>query len=212
MDQLASLQGWLTSNADAYETILLYVLAAIAIPLAYGVIFDRVVIRSGFLLIGVFGAISGVFLLLQAQFLAMAQVMIYAVGITLVVVIALMLTNPRLEREETTALPGNQYIGFLAAFIIFMTIYMSLLSETFPITNDRIAGSNLLLIGTALTTTYALPFEFASVLLLAALVGAIVMAKAEDETPDDDYEYLIDESEEKNSFEKDKTESATLSR
>jgi NADH:ubiquinone oxidoreductase subunit 6 (subunit J) len=195
MEQLTSLTGWITANADKYETILFYLVAAIAIPLAYGVIFDRTVIRSGFLLIGVFGAISGLFMLLQAQFLAMAQVMIYAVGITLVVVIALMLTNPRMEKEETTAVPGNQYLGFLTAFIFFMTIYMSLLSESFPITSDKASQSNLFLIGSAMTTTYALPFEFASVLLLAALVGAIIMAKKEDTTPDDDeYSEEIEES------------------
>jgi NADH:ubiquinone oxidoreductase subunit 6 (subunit J) len=196
MEQLTSLTGWITANADMYETILFYMVAAIAIPLAYGVIFDRTVIRSGFLLIGVFGAISGLFMLLQAQFLAMAQVMIYAVGITLVVVIALMLTNPRMEKEETTAVPGNQYLGFLTAFIFFMTIYMSLLSESFPITSDKASQSNLFLIGSAMTTTYALPFEFASVLLLAALVGAIIMAKKEDNTPDeDDYIEEIEDTE-----------------
>jgi NADH:ubiquinone oxidoreductase subunit 6 (subunit J) len=210
MEQLTSLTGWITANADKYESILFYLLAAIAIPLAYGVIFDRTVIRSGFLLIGVFGAISGLFMLLQAQFLAMAQVMIYAVGITLVVVIALMLTNPRMEKEETTAVPGNQYLGFLTAFIFFMTIYMSLLSESFPITSDKAAQSNLFLIGSALLTTYALPFEFASVLLLAALVGAIIMAKKEDATPDqDEYSEEIGEIEPSGS---NAPESVTVSR
>jgi len=63
------------------------------LALSYGVLIDRNIIRAGFILIGVFGCISVLFLLLQAQFLAMAQMMIYAVGITLVVVIALMLTN-----------------------------------------------------------------------------------------------------------------------
>ena len=91
MQEFANLNAWADGNV---EQIAFYVLMILAIPLAYGVIFDRTIIRAGFLLIGVFGAISGLFLLLEAQFLAMAQVMIYAVGITLVVVIALMLTNP----------------------------------------------------------------------------------------------------------------------
>jgi NADH:ubiquinone oxidoreductase subunit 6 (subunit J) len=211
MDQLVSLQGWMAVNSSQFETILFYFLAALAIPFAYGVIFDRVVIRSGFLLIGVFGAISGLFLLLQAQFLAMAQVMIYAVGITLVVVIALMLTNPKLEHEKSTAVTGSQYLGFLTAFIVFMTIYMSLLSESFPITSDKAAGSNLYLIGSALTTTYALPFEFASVLLLAALVGAITMAKAESNTPDEP-EYTFEDENNGEPVDKSRTESEVVSR
>src|ERR1700735_1989334 len=101
MDQLLNIANWLTNNAQPVETGLFYVLAILAIPFAYGVVFDRAIIRSGFLLIGVFGAVSALFLLLQAQFLAMAQIMIYAVGITLVVVIALMLTNPRMDQESS---------------------------------------------------------------------------------------------------------------
>src|SRR3990167_3562619 len=98
MDQTnyAWLSAWAQQNV---EGPLFYLLAFIAIPLAYGVLFDPRIIRCGFLLIGVFGAVSGLFFLLQAQFLALAQIMIYAVGITLVVVIALMLTNPKLEHD-----------------------------------------------------------------------------------------------------------------
>src|ERR1700679_813426 len=94
--------------APSVESWLFYVLSTLAICLAIGVIADRVIIRSGFLLIGVFGTISGIFLLLQAQFLALAQVMIYAVGITLVVVIALMLTNPRLAAEAPSLLVDDK--------------------------------------------------------------------------------------------------------
>lgn len=193
MDQLLSLQSWVNSNADSYESFFFYILAALAIPLAYGVIFDKQIIRSGFLLIGVFGAISGLFLLLQAQFLAMAQIMIYAVGITLTVVIALMLTNPKLEQEKSIAVPANQYIGFVTAFILFITVYLSLLSESFPVVAEKIPPQAVLMqIGVALTTNYALPFEFASVLLLAALIGAIVMAK-NDNNAVEEFEYTLDE-------------------
>src|ERR1700722_16746330 len=97
MDQFELLSNYLQGHL---EGLVFYFLAILAIPCALGVIFDRVIIRSGFFLICVFGAISGIFLLLQAQFLALAQLMIYAVGITLVVVIALMLTNPRLETDK----------------------------------------------------------------------------------------------------------------
>lgn len=195
MDQLLSLQGWVNANADSYETFFFFILAALAIPLAYGVIFDKQIIRSGFLLIGVFGAISGLFMLLQAQFLAMAQIMIYAVGITLTVVIALMLTNPKLEVEKSIAVPSNQYIGFITAFVLFVTVYLSLLSESFPVIAEKLAPQAVLMqIGIALTTNYSLPFEFASVLLLAALIGAIVMAK-NDNNSVDELEYSVDEEE-----------------
>lgn len=179
MEALGDLQAWMALHADAYEANLFYILAALAIPCAYGVIFDRAVIRSGFLLIGVFGAISGLFLLLQAQFLAMAQIMIYAVGITLVVVIALMLTNPKSDRDPSPAIPQSRLAGFSVAILIFITIYSALRTGSFHQVAEKAAMPNLLLIGTALTTTYALPFEFASVMLLASMVGAIMLAKSD---------------------------------
>src|SRR5579883_1841405 len=98
MEHLDILRAWIPGKLDDF---LFYLLAVMAIPMALGVLFDRTIIRSGFLLIGVFGSICGLFLVLQAQFLALAQLMIYAVGITLVVVIALMLTNPKLEKEAS---------------------------------------------------------------------------------------------------------------
>jgi NADH:ubiquinone oxidoreductase subunit 6 (subunit J) len=175
MEHLDILQAWIPGRLDDF---LFYLLAIMAIPLALGVLFDRTIIRSGFLLIGVFGVISCLFLVLQAQFLALAQVMIYAVGITLVVVIALMLTNPRLEKDVAPGMVHQQLGSFLVAGALFFTIYCALRSESWPLSSEAVSP-DVQTIGMALTTTYSLPFEFASVLLLAALVGAIMLAKAE---------------------------------
>jgi len=169
------LQAWMPGKL---EDFLFYALAIMAIPMALGVLFDRAIIRSGFMLIGVFGSICGLFLILQAQFLALAQLMIYAVGITLVVVIALMLTNPKLEKDAVPGAPHQQLRSFLVAGALFFMIYCALRSETWPLRTDAMSP-DAQTIGIALTTTYALPFEFASILLLAALVGAIMLAKAE---------------------------------
>jgi NAD(P)H-quinone oxidoreductase subunit 6 len=180
MHQLELLSTWTQHNV---ETSLFYLFAILSMPLAFGVIFDRAIIRSGFMLIGVFGAISGMFLILQAQFLALAQVMIYAVGITLVVVIALMLTNPKLESETSPAVPDQKLGGFLVAAFLFFTIYLALRSESWPLSNGTVSTDNVQTIGLALVTSYSLPFEFSSVLLLAALMGAILLAKVEPVKP-----------------------------
>ncbi len=179
-ENLTALTAWAQNHS---ETTAFYILAFLAIPFAYGVLLDRRIIRSGFLLIGVFGAISGVFLLLQAQFLAMAQIMIYAVGITLVVVIALMLTNPRLEHDVNPAIPVAKTSGIVVSILLFVTIYLSLRSEIWPLSPSPVKADNVLQIGTGLLTYYSLPFEFASVLLLVALIGAIMLARAEHRPP-----------------------------
>lgn len=192
MDQYMILKEYVASSSA--ETAVFYAIAILAIALSVGVISDRNVIRSGFLLIGVFGAISGLFLLLQAQFLALAQVMIYAVGITLVVVIALMLTNPKSEKDSSyeeiaSANQDGSMLGqllrakgalpALVGALSFFTIYVAIRSESWVSTQEPVAADNVRVLGEALTTKYSLPFEFASVLLLAALIGAIMLAKAD---------------------------------
>jgi len=181
--------------APIVETWLFYLFATMAVVLAVGVLVDRVVIRSGFILIGVFGSIAALFLLLSAQFLALAQVMIYAVAITLVIVIALMLTNPRMEddtiveKAERMAGPAQFFLSVKQGFplwvsvIIFSTIYVALTGEKrWPVSTELVAQDVVKVLGEQLTTTYAIPFEFASVLLLAALMGAIMLAKNENES------------------------------
>jgi NADH:ubiquinone oxidoreductase subunit 6 (subunit J) len=111
----------------------------------------------------------------------LAQVMIYAVGITLVVVIALMLTNPRLESEERIGVESQKLPGVIVAVFLFLTIYLSLRSESWPVSNLTVQPENLKVLGYSLMTVYSLPFEFASILLLAALIGAVMLAKAEPE-------------------------------
>lgn len=181
MENLANLAD---INAASIETWMFYVLAALAIPFAYGVILDKAIIRSGFLLIGVFGAISGLFLILQAQFIAMAQIMIYAVGITLVVVIALMLTNPRMDLDLKPATGNSKLTGFVVSFVLFAVIYLAIRSDAWPIKGELPAANNVAVIGQAITGQYSLPFEFASILLLAALMGAIMLAKNEPVEPE----------------------------
>jgi len=181
---MENLAAFVDANSVSIETWMFYVLAALAIPFAFGVILDRAIIRSGFLLIGVFGAISGLFLILQAQFIAMAQIMIYAVGITLVVVIALMLTNPRMDLDLKPAAGNSKLTGFIVSFVLFAVIYMAIRSESWVVRPEAPAANNVAVIGAAITGQYSLPFEFASVLLLAALMGAIMLAKNEPVEPE----------------------------
>lgn len=179
---IAEMAQWISGGSEIW---LFYLCAALAIGFAYGVILDRRIIRCGFLLIGVFGAMSGMFFLLEAQFLALAQIMIYAVGITLVVVIALMLTNPRLEQDVTPTVPAMRLPAVVSSVGVFFVVYMALRSEMWTHETEQAAEASATLtnIGQQLLTYYALPFEFASVLLLVALIGAVMLAKAEPAQP-----------------------------
>lgn len=195
-------------NAPGVETWAFYILTTLSICLAIAVLADRVVIRSGFILIGVFGTISGIFLLLSAQFLALAQIMIYAVGITLMVVIALMLTNPRLEREQAVvysdeSLPPlakifvscKRNLSLWVSVFSFVTLYSALIGENhWPLSDQAVSPDAVKVLGEALVTNYSIPFEFSSVLLLAALMGAVMLAKGESKSRDDDNVAIVDEA------------------
>jgi NADH:ubiquinone oxidoreductase subunit 6 (subunit J) len=195
-------------SAPGVETWAFYILTTLSICLAIAVLTDRVVIRSGFILIGVFGTISGIFLLLSAQFLALAQIMIYAVGITLMVVIALMLTNPRLEREQAVvyydeSLPPlakifascKRNLSLWVSVLSFVTLYSALIGENhWPLSDQPVSPDAVKVLGEALVTNYSIPFEFSSVLLLAALMGAVMLAKGESKYRDDDNVAIVDEA------------------
>jgi NADH:ubiquinone oxidoreductase subunit 6 (subunit J) len=93
-----------------------------------------------------------------------------------------MLTNPRLEKDNSAVISKQSLTGLLVAAVFFMLIYLSLRSESWPVSSLQMSVNNVKQIGISLMTTYILPFEFASVLLFAALVGAILIAKAEPKT------------------------------
>lgn len=191
--QLTTMAQQITPHIEVW---FFYLTALIMIPFAYAVLFDKNIIRAGFLLIGVFGGVCSIFLLLQAQFLAMAQMMIYAVGITLVVVIALMLTNPHKDEHQPVAVSAQQSPAALTAIILFVTMYMALRSESWgqsPVV--PIQQNDVIIIGEKLLKDYALPFEFASILLLVAMIGSVMMAKADKKRlveADEDSAHMMD--------------------
>ncbi|OGI20799.1 MAG: hypothetical protein A3B68_09700 [Candidatus Melainabacteria bacterium RIFCSPHIGHO2_02_FULL_34_12] len=155
-----------------------FVLSVIALAGALGVILEANIIRAGFSLVICFGAISGTYFALSAPFIGASQILIYAVGITLVIVFALMLTSlkhglPKIEGEA-----GKNILSALIAIGIFITFSITLTGANKWQINDLLpCPKNTEVIGLKLLGSYALPFELISVLLLVALIGAIVIAK-----------------------------------
>jgi NADH-quinone oxidoreductase subunit J len=165
----------------AYEVIAFYVLAALTLGSALGVMASRDLFHAVLLLIVSFVGIAGFFVLLSAEFLAMAQVVIYVGAISVLLLFAVLLT-PRAGRNnsETQMLaPAALLAVALAAvflFVIFDTDWATVSDE--PI----VAAEEL---GNALLGPGVLPFEVASVLLTAALVGSIMLARTPEEEAED---------------------------
>jgi NADH-quinone oxidoreductase subunit J len=166
---------------DIYE-ILFWFLTVVAIGSALGVILSRNPIASVLFLIVTFFAISGHYILLNAQFLAIVNIIVYAgaIMVLFLFVVMLMNLNADVEPQKGRLL---QLAGVIAGGILFLVL-LSALKNTPVINVDKQANDLGLIknLGRTLFTQYVLPFEISSVLFLSAMIGAIVIGKKEGST------------------------------
>jgi NADH-quinone oxidoreductase subunit J len=153
-------------------------LGALAVGAALGIILTQNLLHAVLYLVLCFIALAGLFLTLTADFIAVAQVLVYAGAVGVLVVFAIMLTPRSARVNADTAFfgPGLILGGLIAAIMAFVAF------ET-PWTAAQSGGfdATVAAIGEGLTNRWALPFEIASVLLIAAMIGAIVLVRASNE-------------------------------
>lgn len=165
------------------ELVLFYIFAAIAVVSAILVITRHNVVHSAAFLGATLFAVAGIFLTLKAEFLAGVQVIVYVGGILVLFVFVIMLIS--VERAEHERQYNRQWtIALITSLILIGEIGYALFQgkDTFVLPPAVIppavaATGNSELVATALYTQYLLPFEIASILLLVAVVGAVVLAK-----------------------------------
>jgi NADH-quinone oxidoreductase subunit J len=172
------------------ETILFYVLSAVAIGTSALVIGQRNPMYSVMLLIASFGALSGLYIQLDAPFVAVAQIIIYAGAIMVLFLFVVMLLNAPQEdaaewdRTHPLRQPGVTRFGALLALLLVVQLAWALLraSELDGDVRARPEGaiSSVRELGRVLFTDYVFAFEATSILILVAMVGAVVLARQED--------------------------------
>jgi NADH-quinone oxidoreductase subunit J len=153
-----------------------YILAAIIIGSAVMVVSMKNIFHSALFLVLCFFSVAGIYILLSAEFLAAVQVLIYVGAITVLMIFAIMLTarlySATIKQSNEQVVPGLIIVGALLASTIFTLSRTAWkLSSQVPETQSIVSIGNLLL------TTYVLPFEVVSVVLLTALIGAIIIAR-----------------------------------
>jgi NADH:ubiquinone oxidoreductase subunit 6 (subunit J) len=159
-----------------------YALSGLTVGASLAVFLVRNLIHAVFLLVFAFLGMAGLFVTLSADFLAIAQVLIYAGAISILMIFAVMLT-PLANRNNANSLyvlPGVALGAAFAGIIGFVAIEVDWGELTGDGLSARAFGDTVREIGSALLGPHILAFEVASVLLLAALIGAIVLVK-EDE-------------------------------
>src|SRR5262245_50354770 len=156
--------------------VLFFFFAAVAVGAAVNVLVQKHVLYSSLSLILMLTAVSALFILLEADFLAVINVIVYAGAIMVLFVFVIMLLNLPQDEDGADRLRWLKFIGIpMGLFFLFLVI--STLTDIGGAPSvPRIAGSPAE-IGRGLFTNYVLPFELTSLLILIALVGAVVFAK-----------------------------------
>ena len=151
--------------------------AAVAIG-ALGVVLLPNIVYSAFLLGGVFLSVAGLYLLLNASFVAAAQILVYVGAVNVLILFAIMLVN---KKENLAAIPGLAVRRLLSGAVcggLLVLLVRVAVATPWPQNGIQPVGEDATIrIGEHLFSDYLLPFELASVLLLMAMIGAIVLAR-----------------------------------
>ncbi len=167
------------SIAEGVQIVTFGILALTMLATALGVVLLSNIVHSAFLLAGVFLSISGLYILLNADFVAAAQILIYVGAVNVLILFAIMLVN---KREAFSEIPGASFrkiatgavcIGLFALLGTMVLVTPWSLDATSP----AVVENTVIAIGEHFFSDYLLPFELASVLLLMAMVGAIILAR-----------------------------------
>jgi NADH-quinone oxidoreductase subunit J len=176
----------------AFNTVLYYLFGALAVGASLLVIGQRNPIYSVLLLITSFGALSGLYVLLDSPFAAVTQIIVYAGAIMVLFLFTVMLLNVQREdaaewdRSHPLNRPGARRLGGALAGLLLLELvwavwHVSTRQESGI--KDVAVGSvsSVAAIGRSIFTDYAFPFEVTSILILAAMVGAVILARREQE-------------------------------
>lgn len=158
--------------------IIFYIFAILTLGSALIVVSSRNIIYSAFSLLFTFFGVAGIYVLLNADFLAVVQLIVYVGGILILIIFGVMLTNKitdvQIKSESIQIVPATIAVGIFAGILTAALVKTDWYTTT-PATYDQ----TIFEIGRQLLTTYVLPFELAGIILLIALIGSVMIARRE---------------------------------
>lgn len=177
--------------AEGVQLVSFIILSLMMIGAALGVVLLPNIVYSAFLLGGVFISISGLYILLNADFVAAAQILIYVGAVNVLILFAIMLVN---KREDFSVIPRRWIRNGATALVCFglfaLLATMILVNPwLFDSTSPALVENTVVEIAKHFFSDFLLPFELASVVLLMAMVGAIILARR-DLIPEQEQEAL----------------------
>jgi NAD(P)H-quinone oxidoreductase subunit 6 len=181
--------------AAGVQSVSFGILSVMMIVAALGVVLSSSIVYSAFLLGGVFISIAGLYLLLNGDFVAAAQVLIYVGAINVLILFAIMLVNKRQDFSPVPSAGVRKIFTAIISLGLFALLSTMVLATPWGNPTVPPADQNsIVIIGEHFFSDFLLPFELASVLLLIAMVGAIILARREyipDQLPTSDLPQTI---------------------
>jgi NADH-quinone oxidoreductase subunit J len=166
------------------QSLFFYAIAAVIVYSAVRVVTTNNVVHAALYLVAVLASVAAQYVLLAAEFVAATQVLVYIGAIVVLFLFGIMLTRARIGADQD--LTSKRWLGAAATSAVLLAVLVFTLVDEFgwsetPMPADpqitTVDGSNTATVSDSIFSTYLLPFEVVSVLLLAALVGAIVLAR-----------------------------------
>lgn len=165
--------------AEGVQIVSFVILGVMMIGSALGVVLFNNIVYSAFLLGGLFASIAGLYLLLNADFVAAAQLLVYVGAVNVLILFAIMLVNKRQDFVSYPTAWVRKALTAVVSFGLFALLSTMVLATPWSISTTTPANNPIVLIGEHFFSDFLLPFEVASVLLLIAMVGAIILARRE---------------------------------
>jgi NADH-quinone oxidoreductase subunit J len=157
------------------QALFFYMLATVTVVSAAGVALAPNILYSAFALLGTLAGVAGLYLYLGADFVGIAQLLIYVGGILVLILFAVLLTN-RIGEMNITNTSAGLMVGAPAAIAVIGLLVKIAIGTAWPVT-ESVSAPTTARIGDAFLKEYLMPFEIASLVLLMALVGAMVIAR-----------------------------------
>lgn len=164
------------SISDLAITTVFYILAAVTIGAAIGVVFLKNIVHAALSLILVFVGVAGIYGLLQADFLAMVQILVYAGAVSIILVFGIMLTR-RGNINHSSLFTRFELPALLIVGALFSVLSVLISKTEWHIAQAVPPETTAGTIAELMLTDFVVPFEIAALLLLVAMIGAIVLAK-----------------------------------
>ena len=156
-----------------------WILSVVILVSGFMVVSLKNIFHCAIFLIFCLSGVAGIYILLNAEFLAAAQVLIYVGAVAVLMIFAIMLTSDLASRKIVQT-NQNAMMAFFACLVFVLgAVVLIGLTHVWNYARETLPAENVLTIGKLLMTRFMLPFEVVSVLLLAAMIGAIVLARRE---------------------------------